>query len=860
MSSKTVMVTDGHIKRQSLVCLATVLAAAACCAGPLDELVPKLDNADLNARQQARTQYERICRDATRPGAGRERAAVAKAIGGRLARKPSEDVAVFLIRQLELVGGEESVATLERLLHAGTPLLRERARCALQVNASEAAARALRAALGKANAPAWRVALINALGARKDPKAVSLIAKFAGDGNDDIAAAAAAALAAIGDAASIDTMLAAFRAAKPGHTRLAVGRSALLLAENLRRADMRTPALRIYRSLSNAGGVLQEAAIVGLGCTDDSDSRDLRIISEALKGPDARMRTAALAALSDMPVENVYGMSRVPGMSTQTEVMELLIRMLTERADATDLSILHGLASGPSRDLRLAACAGLARLGDATAVEPLINALACSETTDYPRLRSYLASLRGDNVDAAIAEQLAKGTSAVRVELIRCLADRQAKGVESRLLAAMGDSAPAVRAAALRALGSVGNSSAVQPLTKQILQNGLAKEREAAGQALAGVLGRAEPRGDACKPVVDALGRAGVEAQCTLLGVLAGTGEDRALSAIRSAVNDTDEPVRDAAVRALASWPDSRVAEQLLEIALETGNMKHHVLAMRGFVRLAGRQEDVLRAYRTAMGAARRDTEKREIIAAIAGVHDPAALGALTPCLEVVALRQEAAMGMIGVAKAVGGTHPSEARKALDTVLQQVPDGARHEQAKHALAQLGQLADYVTSWQVTEPYSVVGKTGPALHDEAFPPEKPGTDGVSWQPISVGGINPPLAYVVDLENAFHKENCVAYLRTAIWSPARQAARLEFSSDDGAKVWLNGDLVVNAPRPSSFGKRIDKVAVTLEQGWNPVLVKVWNGGSHWSAAARFRASGGSVLEGIRSDARRYDQASP
>ena len=66
--------------------------------------------------------------------------------------------------------------------------------------------------------------------------------------------------------------------------------------------------------------------------------------------------------------------------------------------------------------------------------------------------------------------------------------------------------------------------------------------------------------------------------------------------------------------------------------------------------------------------------------------------------------------------------------------------------------------------------------------------------------------------------------MAYLRTKVWSPKEQKAKLELGSDDGVKVWLNGQLVHanNAERPAVPGQ--DKADVTLKEGSNPMLVKL------------------------------------
>ncbi len=104
--------------------------------------------------------------------------------------------------------------------------------------------------------------------------------------------------------------------------------------------------------------------------------------------------------------------------------------------------------------------------------------------------------------------------------------------------------------------------------------------------------------------------------------------------------------------------------------------------------------------------------------------------------------------------------------------------------------------------------------------------------------------------MDLIKKFgQKENVAAYLRTSVWSPEDQKAQLEFGSDDGAKVWLNGKLVLNVGQPRSFAVASDKAEVSLRKGWNAILVKVWNGGGHWGMAARLRRPDGSQLPGLR-----------
>jgi len=93
------------------------------------------------------------------------------------------------------------------------------------------------------------------------------------------------------------------------------------------------------------------------------------------------------------------------------------------------------------------------------------------------------------------------------------------------------------------------------------------------------------------------------------------------------------------------------------------------------------------------------------------------------------------------------------------------------------------------------------------------------------------------------------NCAAFLKAQVWAPRDLEARLELGSDDGVKVWLNGQVVHDKDVPRSFRLNEDKVPVKLKKGWNELLVKIVQGGGDWSGAVRIRAADGARLEGLR-----------
>ena len=74
--------------------------------------------------------------------------------------------------------------------------------------------------------------------------------------------------------------------------------------------------------------------------------------------------------------------------------------------------------------------------------------------------------------------------------------------------------------------------------------------------------------------------------------------------------------------------------------------------------------------------------------------------------------------------------------------------------------------------------------------------------------------------------------VAYGSLTLESPREQQAMMLVGSDDAVKVWLNGVLVHNNPIDRGSDDFQDQFSVTLKQGYNILLVAVYERGGGWS----------------------------
>jgi hypothetical protein len=76
-----------------------------------------------------------------------------------------------------------------------------------------------------------------------------------------------------------------------------------------------------------------------------------------------------------------------------------------------------------------------------------------------------------------------------------------------------------------------------------------------------------------------------------------------------------------------------------------------------------------------------------------------------------------------------------------------------------------------------------------------------------------------------------ENCANYVMRTIHAHVDVPLELSLGSDDGIKVWLNGQLVFDKEVFRSVGEDQDRITVQLHQGDNQLLIKVVNGtGGH------------------------------
>jgi hypothetical protein len=189
------------------------------------------------------------------------------------------------------------------------------------------------------------------------------------------------------------------------------------------------------------------------------------------------------------------------------------------------------------------------------------------------------------------------------------------------------------------------------------------------------------------------------------------------------------------------------------------------------------------------------------------------------------------------------------ARSTLNKVIEVVDHEDVRQRAQEVINDIEKFDDHILQWVGAGPFTEKGKDGGAVYATVYGPEKPGAEGVKWQPVTKG----VGSWAINLEAQFGGLNhCAGYLRTRVWSEVEQDALLEFGSDDGAKVWLNGKVVHDRWLHRGAAPRQDRVKVKLTKGWNEVMAKVVDYEGGWVFGCRLRKPDGTALAGLKVEA--------
>ena len=593
----------------------------------------------------------------------------------------------FICRNLSIMGTEASAEILAEMLI--DPKTSDMARYALERIPGEGVDEVLRKTLPKTKG-VEKIGVVSTLGLRADKKSVPLLAALIGDFDADVAAAAVAALGQIGtpDARSA---LAKAKDTTRGDLRMSVLDAYLNCADRLIDDGENEEALKIYRELytGNIPPQIRNAALRGTVYSLPQKAGE--IILEVIKVGHAEMQEVAFGLVGEVADDReIKAIADQLGKLSAIGQVQL-ITALANRGSAVAKDAVVTAVKSESVEVRVAALKGLAALGDASTVELLAGAAGSAVGAERLAARESLYSIRDPNVDNRILELIPSAEDAAKVELIRSISQRNIKGALATLLETATDSSTKVQLESYKALKTVAGPDEMEKLVGLLCAVENNTVRREAERTVAAVAARIEDSREKTGAVVAAFeGADDATVKASLLMVLGRIGEDNSFLAVYMGLKDDEATVREAAIRALSEWPNSKPADALLEVAQNASEARQRILALRGYVKLASldartNAPRTISRFRKGMELASGITEKRMVLAGIATVPEAAALKLAVEFVDDESLAQEAQAAVVRIARGIVETDPASAKEALTKVIEVTKNDVFRQQAQSVL-------------------------------------------------------------------------------------------------------------------------------------------------------------------------------
>ncbi len=576
-----------------------------------------------------------------------------KLIGVLTSKTSTQDGKSIACRFLQRIGTERCIPAVSALLD--DEILCHYARLALERLECESADKAMREAL--LNVPdSAKIGILGSLGVRRDRNSVGRVRTLTTSRNPAVAAAAIEALGKIGgpEAAKHLLLMPVTRAKNLEAHRM---KAMVACAPTLAPAGAAALCVKV---LAGPDMPSRTAALRQLTITDAEKA--FPFIAKALKGDDAKTRQSAINIVADtkdrkLTVATTGLLEQLP----RGRKAELIVALGT-RGDSAALNAVSRYVNSEDPAIRRAAVKAVSKLGDAGVVKLLLEAADSPEMS--ATVTRAVAGMKGDRVNAVLVESL--GRESLRKPAIKVCMARGCTEAVPALLKLTQDRDPDGRRDAWAGVGALAGDDHIETVMDIVLGIKDSADMARAEAAVKGIFSHADDRGKCFKAVAARYPEAAPETKIVILELGASVGDSDALNLQRSALKSPDKKLSGAALRVLAKWPNESAAADLLELAGNAPEAVDRIVALRGYIRIAGLNAARLSAaervgmLKTAIDLAARSEEKKQVMGALQNIKSIESLKMLEQYLDDPALRAEAQMSAANLVWDMRRRHPAE--------------------------------------------------------------------------------------------------------------------------------------------------------------------------------------------------------
>jgi hypothetical protein len=587
----------------------------------------------------------------------------------KLASTKDADIQGDVCRVLKGKATCKSVPALSALL--ANEKVSHLARVALEPLACPEAGKALRDALAKGPAK-LKAGMVSSLAARRDAAATALLIPLVQGSDPALARLALAALGSIGGTEAAAKIAGAKAATADRMDAL------LSSAESLEAATNRAAAAAIYQQLLAPGASTMARIAAGRGILKADPANAMKALTAMLADADPEVATCGAMFVAELKEKGAgaHFAAQLPKLKPALQVV--LLASLATLGDKSVGDAVAALLTAEAEETAVAASKALLSLGGVAHVKALARAAGGSGARADAALET-VSRIPGKEIDDELIKLLKDADKAVVNAAEKCLGKRQVRAAVPVLLELAKTKDRAIQKELWKALLALADERELSSLI------GLLREYEGderVRDVVAGVYLRSTNRAAHAPLFLKAHSGAQGGFKLALLPLLAIMGGAQELGAVSSALKDSDPEAPMAALRALGEWPNDSAVEALWGVVQAPAKPEYKILALRGYARLLSlpsptrKPAETLGLLKSAMDAAEREEEKRQVLAGIAKVFHPDALTLLKSYASDKALGKEADLAWQKMKKAMDSPpafsashNERNAKKAMDKDL-----------------------------------------------------------------------------------------------------------------------------------------------------------------------------------------------
>ncbi|MDR2810329.1 MAG: DUF1080 domain-containing protein [Tannerellaceae bacterium] len=672
------------------------------------------------------------------------RLATAQAYIKALDRIDEREAKIFIIKQLQIVGKDESVDALARYLNEES--LSAPAAQALATIRTEKAGQALKSSLlrrmGTLNA---QQNVILAIGEARVADTENLLKGMISEEDENFQKVIFYALSRVGSKESLSELYAL--AEKKGFTWDKAGATeayiALLkrLVEQGDTQEASKAASELLKKATKAGKTHTRNAALQILLSIEKE-KGLKRALVALKDPSREYRNAALDytsafTSSEVYIELIKTMAKAKpevqvdilnrlGRECLDDEKKALLQTLDIRFDLPARQVILNQLKSADFSVRQAAVWTLVRIGDTSFIPALATLLTQTES-DISLGRDALIAFKGD-VTPDVVRIVSKAPDAGKIAALNVLALRKASTRLNTILDLIKSGAPDVKKAAYIALKDVVVEKDLTLLCG-MLETAEAEAISPLQQAVIASIASL-PAKEQVSVISKRMLQAGEQIKHLYYVVLSATGDKEALSTIVAGFKQGHTAARDAAFEALLVWKGAEVADELFAICKDTSATAYFDRALAAYIRSVSNTaftgENRYLNLRKAMEIARTNEQKNTILRQIGRTATFQALLYAGRFLDEKPVQQVAANAVMTIAlnnPSYTGTKVRELLNKVSTILDNPDASYQRENIKKHLEEMPQEEGFASIFNEKDLSGWKGLVGNPISRAQMKPEQ-----------------------------------------------------------------------------------------------------------------------------------------